>query len=539
MEQDEVIVTVMQKHYIKENTLIYSMVDSKIGTIDEKTKIFKDKVGNEYCSIEDMDLLFSEIPFAYANVARLQEIKGEHFNQEEAIIYYEEQCKNFFFYVSLNNNKPFYLAFNTNQLKQSVQEIDETEVLEIEDVDEYDALIDKIENLITGVENDEYTLEELEDIHDSLLDSRDVLDVATETIENKMELLEEQQEEPSSVKKEKTSEKDQFDFSFDINEVYHKVLETLIAQDEAVRRMLVEFSRMDNSDYQKKGILLTGSTGVGKTKMMQLLAKYLNRPMLIIDSTQLTSPGYTGKDIEEYLWDLYVACEKDVKKAERAIIYFDEIDKKGSNGKGDVAGQAVLNVLLKFLDGTTYSACQSVQLNVRSVNINTANMLIVAGGAFEDVYHNMYDKQPIGIFAKEQKVQQKRMEPQADDFVEKALMTKEFMGRFPIVIHLNDLNEAIFRRILLESNESPLKQEQSTFEKLGTKLTVLDSYLAKVIEKAQQKKTGARGLAGIVANSTWKAYDDVLSNKDHYEEVILSADTVENNENYQLIKKKA
>ena len=141
-----------------------------------------------------------------------------------------------------------------------------------------------------------------------------------------------------------------------LEELYKNVTKTLIAQDEPTRRVITEIARKEQYPSSKKrALLITGPTGSGKTKMMELISKYLDRPFYKVDSTQLTIPGYVGKDLEEVLWDLYVKCGRDADRAEHAIIFFDEIDKKGSSRKDDVSGKGVLNVLLPFIEGSTLS----------------------------------------------------------------------------------------------------------------------------------------------------------------------------------------
>ena len=146
---------------------------------------------------------------------------------------------------------------------------------------------------------------------------------------------------------------------------------------------------MKSKNYNDNvGILLSGDSGVGKTYMVQLIADYLGVPFVRVDSTTLTSPGYSGRDLEEVVYELYEKCGKDVKKAEYGIIFFDEIDKKGSGRKDDVAGQAVLNHLLTLLDGSDIYAVKSTKAYgpQDEVKINSKHMVIIAAGSFPDVY---------------------------------------------------------------------------------------------------------------------------------------------------------
>ena len=270
--------------------------------------------------------------------------------------------------------------------------------------------------------------------------------------------------------------------------------------------------------------------------MMELIAKYLDRPFLKVDSTQLTVPGYVGKDIEEVLWDLYIKCGRDKEKAEHAIVFFDEIDKKGSSKKDDISGKGVLNLLLPFFDGATYDACESVKQQKEVVKINTRDMLIILGGAFEDVYSDLKAKGSIGFTSTPVSPNATRSAT-TQDFVDKAKMPSEFMGRVAIV-KLNELTLEDIKRILLESDESAIKIQEKLFKELGVKLTPSDEYLDAIAKQAKDRKTGARGLNTVVDESTWEAYGDAYTHLGEYEEIILGKETVEDPRQYQKVYKK-
>ena len=315
--------------------------------------------------------------------------------------------------------------------------------------------------------------------------------------------------------------------------MFSKVTKTLIAQDEPARRVITEIIRKELDPRKKKeAILLTGSTGVGKTELMRLIAKYLDKPFLKVDATQLTIPGYTGTDIEEVLWRLYESCGKNKEKAENAIIFFDEIDKKGSEKKDDVSGQGVLNLLLSFITGTEYMATASTKHSSETVRIDTSNMTVILGGAFTDVYKK-YNTQVSGFTREDPK---EKESPTMQDFVDKGMMTDEFMGRTSIV-KMNELDVDAIKRIMLESDESAVLIQQQIFDKLNVKLTYTDGYIDALAKAAYEKKTGARGLNTEVDNTTWCCFDEVYSNPGVYKEAILTEKTVENPKEYQLVKK--
>ena len=421
--------------------------------------------------------------------------------------------------------------------------------------------VGKNSGYINSIINGKFNLEELQALRKSLAFGRENLDSVLDTLDIQIEAdtmgvpyeevatkaYEEEkkdEEEAINTKNKPTKKKDtRSEYEkrglMDVNKLFDQITKTLIAQDEPTRRMLIELAKMDLSNQKRKGILLTGESGVGKTLLMSLIAKYCNRPFLIVDSTQLTVPGIVGKSIEEYLWKLYVDCGKDKEKAERAIVFFDEIDKKGSNRKDDVSGKGVLNILLKFLDGTTYEACENGQHKSPGTytTIDTSKMKVVLGGAFTDVYKNMKTKNSIGFGAVIEPDTSDKT-PTMEDFVSKAMMTDEFMGRVPILIKMNDLDEAAIKRIMLEGDESALKQEESAFEQVGVKLSVTPEYLDAIAHKAFERKTGARGLDAVITSTTWKPFDQVYSHIGEYEEVVLDEETVKDSDHFQLIKKK-
>lgn len=324
--------------------------------------------------------------------------------------------------------------------------------------------------------------------------------------------------------------------AIDINDILKKIRCTLIAQDEPSAKVVTEIIRKIKSpELRNRGILITGSTGVGKTKLMSLIAKYLDRPFYKIDATKLTVPGYTGTDIEEELYNLYLKCGKNLEKAENAIIFIDEIDKKGSFSKTDISGKGVLNVLLPFIEGGVYNACPNMAggFSQTRIPISTDNMIVVFGGAFTDVYGDKAKSVGIGFGNDVLKHPEVKM----SDFIEKAGMSDEFMGRIRI-IKMNDLDVQAIKKILDESDESILNIQKRLFEEEDVILNVTDEYRNEVASLAYELKTGARGLNNVVEESTSLAYQDVLENEDKYSEIILTGETVRDPKSYvkRLVK---
>ena len=543
------IATIMDRHYLGDESFIFSCNYATIGEIDEETGIFIDRNGNEFGNMVSPSLLASEITQAYSNVIEMnniQEIFGNELSMKDSIKEYEFQCRKSLFYVGkTNEGSPFVVTFNRDNL-QSLAEGEEEIYADEENEDD---MSDELKQLIIDTINGEFSISELKELRKSLELSREDLESVLNTVNLQIEATEagksyvELAPEPDSESEEELEEDESIKNvevlkpTIDIADLFKKVTKTLIAQDEPARRVITEIARKEMDERKKKeGILLTGPTGVGKTELMRLIAKHLDKPFHIVDSTQLTTPGYTGKDIEEVLWDLYIKCGRDVKKAEEAIIFFDEIDKKGSPKKDDHSGQGVLNLLLQFIEGTKYDACPDMKTAREKVQIDTSNMTVILGGAYTDVYKNLLEKNGIGFNSKVDS-KEKYKKATTKDFVERGMMTDEFMGRV-VVVKLNDLDFDDIKRVMLESDESAIKIQQEIFEKLGVKLTFTDGYTTAVAKNAEEKKTGARGLNGIIDESTWEAFAEVYSNLGEYEEVILDEETVKDSSHYQLVKKK-
>lgn len=546
---------IMKRHYIEKDSYIYSCDYTALGEIDTSTGIFYDRNGKGYKSV--VNSLDSLEPDAYYWIIELSKLKEEYpaYSQRESLKEFENDCKkDVCFAYKAEDGLPVTV----------IQSLEEWRDLRFDgEKDEFEEGEDEYTKLVEEVVNNKYTIRDLKKIKENLLKQQEGIESAIESVniyiearqgnqsyleyyEKKLKKLEEEAKEIEKEKNTTTVEKQQEiekkpqieeKKKLDIEELFNKVTKTLIAQDEAARRVIVEIARKEMDERKKKeAILITGPTGVGKTELMRLIAKYIDRPFIKVDSTQLTVPGYVGKDIEEVLWDLYIQCDRNLEKTERAIVYFDEIDKKGSSKKSDVSGQGVLNVLLPFIEGSTYDACSDLKNSMNKVKINTSNMIITLGGAYTDVYKNLLEKNSIGFGGNIYDKPTYR-EATTKDFVDKGGMTDEFMGRVTVV-PLDALDVDGIKRVMLESDESQIKIQEKIFEKLNTKITFTDGCLTKVAKNAIEKKTGARGLNGIIDSITWKAFDEVYTNPGKYKEVIITEDTIDDASNFQLVKKR-
>jgi ATP-dependent Clp protease ATP-binding subunit ClpX len=575
------VATLMNRVMVGEDTFIFYPQTTILGCLDTENHIFRDRNGNEYLPMLEAKLLKREISVCYFNQTKLDDLKKIYNvnNIRDAISEFDFACsKSVFLVGSLKDDATYCFSLNYEDIRQQFLDLLNKKALgntdnnlnpikntgavvnnqdnidnEMDDFfpdEEYmDDMNPDIKALVLDIVNGKYTIDELRDIKSQLeanendiTDALLTIDVQIESMSNGDSSITMTEEELNAAKEKLREEKADEILAnihknfrkIDIDDLYKKVTSTLIAQDRAARRVIAEIARKEEAvERRSSAILLTGPTGVGKSKLMSLISEYLNKPFIKIDSNQLTRAGYVGKDIEEYLWDLYTKCGGSIEETEQAIVFFDEIDKKGSDRKDDPSGTSVINSLLTFIEGETYDACLDTKTSTKRVKINTKNMIKVLAGAYTDVYETFNKNNSIG-FGNDKDILKK--EPTVDDFVKRGLMTKEYMGRV-VIVKLDALDVDSLRKVLLESDSSALKIQEDIFRKLGTKIKFTDNYITKVASRAYENGTGARGLGSIVDESTWEAFEEVHKSPNVYSEVILDEDSVEDSSNYQLVKK--
>lgn len=325
---------------------------------------------------------------------------------------------------------------------------------------------------------------------------------------------------------------EELDTTININKLYTELTNNVIDQDEPIRKILTAIWKQYNnfSETKSRNILINGSTGVGKTQTFRILTKMLEVPYYLTSATEYTAEGYIGKSVSEMLVGLLQNANYDIEKAQRGILIIDEIDKLSESNKNfsQINQKDVQEALLKILEDGVFN----LKVGLKEYTFDTSKLMVIGMGSWSRI--ELKETRPVGF---ESKASKKEYKDITKEDIVSAGMIPELIGRFPTIVQMNELTYDSFIKIL-KSKNNILSLNKEFLRKNGVTLTVSDDTLNEIATKAIKLKYGARSLDEIVETALAVASFEIATNPNIYNELIITAETINDNKKYTLIKRR-
>lgn len=320
--------------------------------------------------------------------------------------------------------------------------------------------------------------------------------------------------------------------NINVKELYTEITKNVIDQNEPIMKILTAIWKQYNnfSPNKSRNILINGSTGVGKTEIFRQLTKRINVPCYIANATEYTASGYVGKDVSEMLKSLLDITDGNLEKAERGILIIDELDKLAETNKAQsqVNQKDVQEALLKIVEDGKYD----VMWQNNKYSFDTSKLMIVGMGSWSRI--ELPESRALGF--ERVSTPKKYKDLTTEDFVKNG-MIPELIGRFPVIVQMNELNSDSYKRII-KSENSVLNTNQIFLEKQGIMLTITEEAIDEIALTAERTGFGARSLDTIIETTLSEASFEIASNPELYKELIITPETIKNNKAYTLVRKK-
>lgn len=500
----------MQKETLGNDYFLYKPVDIIEGTLNND--IFETNMRREYLSMNDAILSKSEEDYCFANAIELYKlnemygINNENMNEQLARYYEDFNTLIYIGHVNALNTKIDTQEFDLYNLDKNFS---------LENITPK-----QFSDLMLNFLNSKEEYIELKNAIFDIIKKYDEKYEIKDNLKEKIHL--EREKELNEIFKEGKK-------ILNVKDLYDQTKKVVKGQDEAIKKIVsaIKIDGFAKIPSERNRCLIVGKTGCGKTEIIRTIGSIIDKPFVRTDSTQITVAGYVGGTIEgNILLPLLSMCNGDLSRAENGIVALDEIDKKGSSSNDDVSGRGVLNSLLPFLDGTEFN----VKYNNRNYRFDTSKLTVFALGAFMNIL-DYETKNVIGF----NKTQVEKKEITLDDFSKIGMMPSEFIGRFPVLVMMNELKLNDYIDILTNSKNSSIQFYERFFsEEYNIKLNYTDSFIEEVAKKAMNLKTGARSIKRIIEDSIEDVRWKVMTNECQYREIILDEQTVNNPKIYKI-----